>query len=359
MKKVIILFIVANFYFSCQPDPIEEPTITQDKTLYTLDFQGLPAYDIPADNPLTVQGVQLGRMLFYEKSLSKDGSQSCASCHVQGDGFSDKNQFSTGVEKKLGSRQAMPIFNMGYHTMGFFWDGRAATLREQSLKPIQDPLEMNETLPNAVAKLTANKTYRDQFTRVFGDATISSERMALAMEQFMLTLVSGKSKFDEVKQGKATFSAEEERGRKLFFTEFDPTGKVKGAECFHCHAGPNFSNSEMQNNGLDEEKDWKDLGFFNVSKNSSDKAKFKTPSLRNIAVTAPYMHDGRMKTLEEVIDHYNIHVKKSSTLDDLLQYNIQPGGLALNAQDKADLIAFLKTLTDNNYLTNAAYKSPF
>lgn len=358
MKKAIFLVLTA-FYFSCQPDPVEEPKITQDKTPYVLDFQGIPAYEIPVDNPLTVQGVMLGRMLFYEKSLSKDASQSCASCHVQSDGFSDKNQFSEGVEKKFGSRQAMPIFNMGFHSNGFFWDGRAATLREQSLKPIQDPLEMNETLPNVVTKLTAKKTYRDQFTRVFGDENITSERISLALEQFMLSLVSGNAKFDKVKKGNASFTAEEERGRMLFFTEFDPTGKVKGAECFHCHAGPNFSNSEMQNNGLDEEKNWKDFGFFNVSKNIADKAKFKTPSLRNIAVTAPYMHDGRMKTLEEVIEHYNIHVKKSSTLDDLLQYNIQPGGLALSAQDKADLIAFLKTLTDDTYLTNPAYKSPF
>jgi cytochrome c peroxidase len=306
-----------------------------------------------------VQGVQLGRMLFYEKSLSKDGTQACANCHIQGDGFSDKNQFSIGVEKKLGTRQAMPLFNMGYHTTGFFWDGRTASLRSQSLQPIQDALEMNETLPSVVAKLSANKTYRDQFTRVFGDATITSERMSLAMEQFMLTLVSGNSKYDQVQQGKAQYSDAEARGKKLFFTEFDPTGKVKGAECFHCHAGPNFSNSEMQNNGLDAEANWTDLGRFKVTNDAADKAKFKTPSLRNIAVTAPYMHDGRMKTLEEVVEHYNIHVKKSSTLDELLQYNTQPGGLALNLQDKQDLIAFLKTLTDNTYLSNAAYKTPF
>ena len=261
MHKISILCLVIG-YMACRPDPVIEPVIIQDKTPYTLDFQGLPAYDLPTDNALTVQGVQLGRMLFYEKSLSKDGSQACASCHVQGDGFSDKNQFSKGVENKLGNRQAMPIFNMGYHTTGFFWDGRTATLREQSLQPIQDALEMNETLPSVVAKLTANKTYRDQFSRTFGDATITTERMALAMEQFMLTLVSGNSKYDQVQQGKTQFTTEEERGKKLFFTEFDPLGKIKGAECFHCHAGPNFSNSEMQNNGLDEEKDWKDFGSF-------------------------------------------------------------------------------------------------
>jgi cytochrome c peroxidase len=352
-----LAFVIS--YTGCKPDPIVEPTITQDKTPFLLDFQGLPPYDIPTDNVLTVQGVQLGRMLFYEKSLSKDGSQACVTCHVQSDGFSDKNQFSLGVEKKLGGRQAMPIFNMGYHKIGFFWDGRATTLREQSLKPIQDALEMNETLPNVITKLSANKTYRDQFTRVFGDATITSERMSLAMEQFMMTLISGNSKYDQVQQGKAQFTDEEARGKKLFFTEFDPTGKVKGAECFHCHAGPNFSNSEMQNNGLDTEANWKDLGRFKVTNDPTDKAKFKTPSLRNIAVTAPYMHDGRFNTLEEVIEHYNLHVKKSATLDELMQYNIQPGGLALSTQDKQDLIAFLKTLTDNTYLNNTAYKSPF
>jgi cytochrome c peroxidase len=256
---------------------------------------------------------------FISFGLPKRGNARCcarteccgANCHLQGDGFLDKNQFSIGIKKKLGNRQAMAIFNMGSHKSGFFLDGRAPLLRDQALKPIEDPLEMNETLPNASAKLTASKAYRDQFSRTFGDETVTAERIALAMEQFMFSIVSGNSKHDQVQQGKAQYTSEEARGKKLFFTEFDPTGKEKGAECFHCHAGPNFSNDQYQNNGLDLEANFKDMGRFAITGDASDKAKFKTPSLRNIVQTAPYMHNGCFKTLEEVIEHYNIHVKKS------------------------------------------------
>ena len=352
--SVFVLIFLS--FFACKK---EETPITKDSTPFILDTYNLPDFNIAADNQLTVQGVKLGRMLFYEKKVSKDGSQACSSCHVQEDGFSDKNQFSTGVEKKFGGRQAMPIFNLGLHKISFFWDGRAATIREQSLKPIQDPLEMNETLENVVKKLSADKTYLDQFIRVFGDNKITSERISLVLEQFMTSIVSGNAKYDKVLQGKEQYTAEEERGRKIFFTEFDPTGKVKGGECFHCHGGPNFTSYQFQNNGLNSDVEFTDLGRFKVTNVATDKAKFKTPSLRNIEKTAPYMHDGRFKTLEEVIDHYNLNVKKSSTIDELLQYNLQPGGLKLTTQDKQDLIAFLKTLTDTVYLTNEAYKTPF
>lgn len=356
--NIILSFAIAIilFWTACKKN---EEVIAKDKTPYTLDTYNLPDFNIAPDNSLTIQGVKLGRMLFYEKKLSKDGSQACASCHVQEDGFSDKNQFSTGVEKKLGGRQAMPIFNLGLHKISFFWDGRAATIREQSLKPIQDPLEMNETLDNVVKKLSNDKIYLDQFIRVYGDNKITPERISLALEQFMTTLVSGNSKYDQVLAGKAQYTPEEERGRKIFFTEFDPSGKVKGGECFHCHGGPNFTNYQFQNNGLNTDSEFTDLGRYKVTQNDLDKAKFKTPSLRNIERTAPYMHDGRFKTLEEVLDHYNTNVKKSSTSDDLLQYNLQPGGLKLTAQDKQDLIAFLKTLTDTVYLNNLDYKTPF
>ncbi len=355
MKQYLLFFAVVGI-FSCTPDPV---VILQDKTPFTLDIQELPVYDIPADNTLTVQGVKLGRMLFYDKSLSKDGTQACASCHVQEDGFSDKNQFSIGVEKKLGGRQAMPIFNLALHDTGFFWDGRAATLREQSLKPIQDPLEMNETLENVVKKLTAKESYGDQFARVFGSREVTALKVSLALEQFMMSIISANSKFDQEKAGKVQFTAEEARGKKLFFAEFDPSGKTKGGECFHCHGGANFTNNEFQNNGLSSDAEFTDLGRFKVTSAVLDKAKFKTPSLRNIEKTAPYMHDGRFKTLEEVIEHYDLHVKKSSTVDALLQYNLQPGGLKLSAQDKSDLVAFLKTLTDSGYLTNKTYQTPF
>lgn len=348
-------------YTACKEpvEPIDPPmkVAVYDSSLYELDYGYFPTPDLPGDNPITNTGVELGRMLFYETKLSKDNTQSCATCHIQKDGFSDLRQFSEGVEGLLGQRQAMAIFNMAWH-QGFFWDGRAATLRQQALMPIQDPLEMNETLENVVQKLGADKMYTDQFIRAFGDDKVSADRVALALEQFMLTIYSFDSKYDKELFGEASFTESEQRGKDLFFTEFDPNGVQRGGECFHCHAGFNFTNHQFMNNGLDAEADMTDLGFFDVSNNPADKAKFKVPSLRNIALTAPFMHDGRFATLEEVLEQYNTGVKVSPTLDELMQYNINPG-LSLTEQEKTDLIAFLHTLTDESFLNNEEYASPF
>ncbi len=364
MKKyfILILILMPLLWTGCKkesenpPEPPEElPEL--DTTPYELDYSYFPAPDLPEDNPLTQQKVLLGRMLFYEKKLSKGESQACADCHIQSDGFSDVRQFSLGVDDLPGRRQAMAVFNMAWHNTGFFWDGRAPLLRDQALLPIQDPLEMNETLENAVAKIQAEKEYRFQFARAFGDNKVTAERMALAMEQFMLTIVSMNSKYDKVLLGEATFTEEEQRGHDLFFTEFDPNGTDKGGECFHCHAGVNFTNNKYMNNGLDSDEEFIDMGYNETTGNDMDKARFKVPSLRNIAVTAPYMHDGRFQTLEEVVDHYVSGVKHSSTIDEIMQYNLDPG-LPLDEQDKADLIAFLKTLTDDTFLNNPEYTNP-
>ncbi|MBK8242490.1 MAG: c-type cytochrome [Saprospiraceae bacterium] len=360
MKKIILFYIIINFVFisACeQNEPEMVPVL--DPTPYVLKIGDFPTPDLPADNPLTIAGVQLGRMLFYEKKLSKDLSQSCADCHQQKDAFSDIRRFSVGVDKLEGDRQAMAVMNLAWHNNGLFWDGRAATVRDQSLGPIQNPIEMHETLPSVVVKLSADKKYKDQFIRAFGTDSITALKMSLAMEQFMFTMVSTESKYDKSLRGTDSLSASEERGRKLFFTEFDPTNKFRGAECFHCHASANFTNDDYMNNGLDNDSQFKDLGRYKVTNLDKEKARFKVPSLRNIEHTAPYMHDGRFATLEEVIDHYNSGVKNSKTVDQLLQYNLQPGGLKLTLEEKADLIAFLKTLSDTNFLTNAAFKTPF
>ncbi|MBL7825307.1 MAG: cytochrome-c peroxidase [Saprospiraceae bacterium] len=359
MNKIVLVFLIAvMFVIACKPDPVEEPA-KYDPTLATINLREFPDPEFPADNQPTVAGVMLGRMLFYEKLLSKDGSQACADCHRQPDGFSDSLQFSLGVEKLPGKRQAMAVMNLAWHKNGLFWDGRSPHVRDQALKPIQDPLEMNETLANVITKLSAEKKYTDQFIRAFGDATITEEKIGKAIEQFEFTMISNNSKYDKWKRGEATLTDSEERGRELFFSEYDPFGTERGAECFHCHAGFNFTNDEYMNNGLDTDNEQTDEGRKKVTADPADKAKFKTPSLRNIAQTAPYMHDGRFKTLEEVIDHYNTGVKNSVTVDFLLQYNLQPGGLSLSVQDKTDLVAFLKTLTDEEFLTNSAFKSPF
>ncbi len=360
IKYLAILFLAIIAVSACEKeDDQPQEVVMLDETPYILQYGALPAPALPADNPLTAQGVQLGRMLFYETLLSKDGTQACATCHRQPDGFSDPNRFSLGVEGLPGKRQAMTIFNMAWHSNAFFWDGRAPLLRDQALLPIQDPLEMNETLENVVAKLSDTKEYRDQFMRAFGSEVITAEKMALAMEQFMLSIVSYQSKYDKYLAGEVALTESEERGRMLFETEYNPFfPDQSGADCVHCHGGANFENDQYMNNGLDSDADFTDMGREKVTNNPADRAKFKVPSLRNVAVTAPYMHDGRFQTLEEVINHYNSGIKESSTADPTV-VNTRETGLLLTDQDKADLINFLKTLTDDVFLNNEAYQTPF
>jgi cytochrome c peroxidase len=218
---------------------------------------------------------------------------------------------------------------------------------------------MDESLSNVVNKLSADPMYRDQFTRAFGDAAITPERIARALEQFEMTLISNHAKYDHYLRGEVTLTASEERGRRLFFAEFNPVTLEKGGECFHCHGGPNFTSLGYQNNGLDSEDRLDDLGRFEVTGNPGERGRFKVPTLRNIALTAPYMHDGRFATLEEVIEHYNTGVVDSYFLDETMAHNLLPGGLQLNAQDIADLKAFLETLTDHHFHMDPRYSSPF
>ena len=358
MKKIILAFFgFFIFLISCNKEETE--VAVYDATLYEFDFGHFPPPNLPEDNVLTNAGVELGRMLFYENKLSRGNGQACADCHLQEDGFTDIRQFSLGVAEQEGHRQAMSLFNMAWNDNGFFWAGRAETLREQALLPIQDPLEMDETLENVIEKLQNDKQYTNQFIRAFNTDTVTSEKIALALEQFMLSIVSMNAKYDRFLKGEEELSESEERGRQLFFTEFDPFGIEKGGECFHCHNGMNFSNNQYMNNGLDYFSDITDKGRFETTGNNADIGKFKVTSLRNIALTAPYMHDGRFETLEEVLDHYNTGVKDSETVDFLLQFNLLPDGLQLNEQDKADIIAFLHTLTDDNLMENKAYSNPF
>lgn len=362
IKRLLILSLGLSvvIFVACKKKESQPEIVALDTTPYNLAVSStLPAPSIPSDNALTVQKVLLGRMLFYEKKLSGNNTMACASCHVQTDGFSDLNQFSTGIDGLLGARQAMAIFNLGLNTNGFFWDGRASTLRDQALRPIQDVLEMHETLPNAVAKLQADTKYKNQFIRAFGDDQVTSDRMALALEQFMLTIISDNSRYDQYLRGEITLTDSEERGRVLFFAEYNPGfPATSGADCAHCHSGSNFENDQFMNNGLDQDAQMTDIGRQNVTQNAADKGKFKVTSLRNIEKTAPYMHDGRFATLEEVIDHYNTAIQNSTTLDPALA-NTMTTGLMLTAQDKIDLVNFLKTLTDYTYLNNNAYKTPF
>lgn len=306
----------------------------------------LPQVQFPADNLPTVEGVALGRALFHDKRLSRDLTLSCASCHVQENAFTDPDKaFSVGVEGRLGARNSMPIFNLAW-AAEFFWDGRAKGLRNQALMPIQDHNEMDESMPEVVRKLSADATMRTQFAEVFGEGGITAERVGLALEQFMLVQVSQDSKFDRVQRGEGQFTAEEKRGFELFLTEHDPFRGLFGADCFHCHGGGLFTTNQFINNGLPILNG--DTGREKVTGDPADRGKFRAPSLRNVALTAPYMHDGRFRTLEEVVEHYDHGVERSETLDPNLAKHPKEG-MKLSAEDKKALVAFMKTLTDPAY----------
>jgi len=303
-----------------------------------------PMPDLPRDNPLTVERVALGEDLFHETSLSRDGSISCASCHKANAAFSDPRRFSAGVRNQLGVRHAMPLLNLAWKHE-FFWDGRAPSLRAQTLMPIQDHAEMDESLKNGAAKLAARTRYSAAFQAAFGSTEITPEKISLALEQFLLTLTSFDSKFDRAMRGAEKMSAEEKRGFQLFSTEYDPRRGQFGADCFHCHGGMLFQSQTFANNGLDVK--FADMGRAKVTGKDSDRGKFAVPSLRNVELTGPYMHDGRFARLEEVVAHYCTGVKRSATLDPNLAKHPN-GGVPLTETDQKALVAFLKTLTDES-----------
>lgn len=305
-----------------------------------------PVPDLPRDNPLIRERVALGEKLFSDKRISINDTQSCADCHVTEKAFTDGIKTSRGAEGELGERNSMPLFNLAWKRE-FFWDGRAKSLREQVLEPIQNPVEMHQSLTNLVVKLGAtDENYKALFTAAFGSPEITVEKVALALENFLLTLTSFDSKFDRVLRAEENFTPEEQRGFELFSTEYDPRRGQYGADCFHCHGGPLFQSQAFANNGSDGA--FKDIGREKVTGKESDRGKFAAPSLRNIELTAPYMHDGRFRTLEEVVEHYSSGVKRSATLDPNLAKH-PDGGVPLSSADKKALVAFLKTLTDPKF----------
>jgi len=300
---------------------------------------GFPDMIIPEDNPTTVEGIALGKKLFNDPLLSGDGTQACVSCHIQSANFSDTNQFSTGIDGIDGDRNASTIVNAGWNSSNF-WDGRAMTLEDQAFGPVVNPIEMNETWINVENKLNANTEYKQLFKDAFNIDYIDSTHVVMAIAQFERSLISSNSKFDRFYRGEETLTPSELNGYAIFNSE-------KG-DCFHCHGTQLFMDNLFHNNGLDPEP-FTDLGHSAVTGNSSDDGKFKTPTLRNIEVSAPYMHDGRFFTLEQVVDHYDMGGHYSSTIDpNMKKVGI---GLQLTNQEKADLIAFLKTLTDSDFIS--------
>lgn len=358
----IAFFATIMLFTKCDPDdPITpDDEWVYDDTPYTAEHvNGIPPMPVFTTNPLTVKGVELGRMLFYDPILSADSTLSCSGCHSVAHAFSDTTAFSIGIDGLPGKRNAMPIFNLGYAVAinaTFFWDGRAATIEDQTLMPIQDPLEMHEILPNVITKITRSEFYPKAFYEAFGEEVITTELVARALGQFLKSVTSGNSRYDQAMAGEIFLTDEETLGFTLF-------NALDGADCFHCHGvnGGLFTDYVYRNNGLDDAThytDFADAGLGAISGDTADYGKFKTPSLRNIALTAPYMHDGRFATLEEVLDFYSEGVHDTPFTDNLIQFAYQ-GGVQLTAEEKAAIIAFLKTLTDTNFETNEAYQNPF
>jgi cytochrome c peroxidase len=319
----------------------------------------------PADNPITNHGATLGRVLFYDKTLSANGTISCSSCHKAANGFSDPAVLSKGFEGGLTRRHSMTLINARWYQRGrAFWDERAATLEQQVLMPFQDDVEMGLTLPELLEKVSEQPYYSQLFTNAFGDNTVTSDRISKALAQFVRSIVSYQSKYDI---GRAmapnpgapfsNFTAQENTGKGLFFQTI-PNG---GGACFGCHTTEAFvsANPGPQNNGLDAASTT-DLGAGEVFPNPIFVGRFKTSSLRNIELTAPYMHDGRFATLEQVVEHYNSGIKAHPTLSPALTGpNGAPVTLNFSSDQKAALVAFLKTLTDPTIATEPKWSDPF
>lgn len=347
-RRVIIIVSLLLGIWACQPKAKESIAFDLPASV--------PAMQMVENNPATRAGIELGRFLFYDPILSADSSQSCASCHFQDLAFSDPSPQSVGVLGLRGDRNAMSLANVGLYYTGLFWDGRVQTLEEQSLHPIADRRELAGDWQTILARLHQSELYFSKFKTAFNiksKADIQPDLVSKALAQFERSLLSFDSKFDKVERGELEFTLSELRGWTIFF---DANTAVPAAECNHCHIDPLFSNLKYENNGLQEltaNGDYTDNGLGTISGKKYDNGKFRVPTLRNIALTAPYMHDGSLATLEEVVEHYN----SGGHYGENVSPNVRP--LLLSGPDKKDLIAFLNTLTDSTFINNEAYSNPF
>jgi cytochrome c peroxidase len=334
---------------SSKEEEIYTPT-SANLNIPTLFQQKLIAPVIPANNTLTKEGIILGKKLFFDKILSKDNTQSCATCHDPKNAFTDTDRFSDGVDGKLGSRNSMPLFNLAWNfDERFTWDGKELSLERQALEPVRNPIEMHSKWTNVAKKIKQHPEYPTLFKEAFGNVKIDSTIIAKALAQFERTLISGNSKFDQFLLGTTQLSSEEQNGFDVFMDE------TRG-DCFHCHGSNNnplWTDNKFHNNGLDATLT--DLGLGKVTGDPNDNGKFKTPSLRNLKFTAPYMHDGRFTTLDEVINHYSTGLKPSPTIDPLMK-KVKQGGVNITNKDKADLKAFLLSLSDNDFINNPNFQ---
>ena len=299
-----------------------------------------PVYHF-STNEITKGGFELGRKLFYDPILSRDNSISCASCHIQSSAFTHHgHDVSHGIDDLLGTRNAPAIQNLAWNPT-YMWDGGVFDLDLQPIAPITNHVEMDETLDNVIQKLRRSSTYPQLFNKAYGSSYITTATFLKALSQFMVICISANSKYDKGKRGDAgvSFSPEEQAGYTTFVQK-----------CGSCHPEPLFTDNTFRNNGIAIGAN-NDQGRFLVTSRTEDQYKFKVPTLRNVELTAPYMHDGRFYTLAVVLDHYNAHVSNTPNLDPLL-INGSSLGIPLSDVEKTNIIAFLKTLTDRDFISN-------
>ena len=360
------LFALTLFTFACMrsvvmKEGIDLTGISYEPVPYLLEIPDFfPPMPLVENNPLTEAGVLLGRHLFYDPILSRDSTISCASCHKQSLAFTDGLAKSVGIDGRISDRSSMSLVNLAWADKGLFWDGRVRTLEEQSLHPIEDPREMDEKLPALIKKLMAHSVYPGMFRKAFGinnSNEISADHIAKALAQFQRIIISGDSRVDRYFWGQEdNLSGEELDGYIMLFENGDDF--FEDAECLHCHnPRPFFALNIYKHNGLISVEEAKvNPGRYLFTDSIQHIGAFRVPTLRNIAVTGPYMHDGRIQTLEDVLDHYfsggHPHPNRDINLVFMGETNFSP-------EHKAAMIATLHALTDSTLLTNPEYSNPF
>ncbi len=350
VKRWLYIVSVSVLCLSCSNEDLGYEPTPQPLAIPALFLDTIIAPLVPSDNPQTAEGIALGKKLFFDTILSANGTQACASCHSPQNAFTDNTATSDGIDGVFGTRNAMPLFNLAWnYGERFNWDGAALSLERQALEPVENPIELHSNWDSVVSRLQNDSAYPELFRLAFKTSTITKELTTKAIAQFERTLISANSKFDRYSLGQATLTPEELNGLDVFLRE------DKG-DCFHCHGNPNnplWTNNLFHNNGLDAT--FSDLGLGGVTGDPNDNGKFRSPSLRNLAYTAPFMHDGRFNTLDEVINHYSEGLQNSPTIDPLMK-NINQGGVQLSDQDKADLKAFLLSLSDPSFINNPIFQ---
>ncbi|MBA5628460.1 cytochrome-c peroxidase [Moheibacter sp. BDHS18] len=340
--KIVFWICIFSFFLinSCQ-DEVEEGSPVDE--IVTLSFPNYFPEFTYASTPLTRNKISLGKKLFYEGKLSRNNAISCGFCHIQEFAFTHHgHSISHGIDDRLGLRNAPPLQNLAFLNR-FMWDGVIHELNDQPISPISAFEEMDSNFPDIIQKLSEDENYPNMFSEAYGDSEINADRILMALGQFMATMISDQSKFDQYKKGEISLSDSEENGRILF-----------EQKCSACHAGALQTDESFRNTGLYFNEQLADAGLFRVTLNPEDSMKFRVPSLRNIAITSPYMHDGRFYSLEAVLDFYREGIEDNPRLDPLLRNGDQVG-IPISDGEKQDLIQFLNTLTDQDFISNPAF----